>query len=30
MYKGDVKPKEAFEQLRANSDAVLVDVRTVQ
>ncbi len=29
MYKGDVKPKEAFEQLRANSDAVLVDVRTV-
>ncbi|MGI9371880.1 MAG: rhodanese-like domain-containing protein [Hyphomicrobiales bacterium] len=29
MYKGDVKPSEAYEQMKADSDAVLIDVRTV-
>ena len=28
MYKGDVNPQEAFEQLSSNSNAVMIDVRT--
>jgi rhodanese-related sulfurtransferase len=28
MYQGDIHPKEAHERLRANSQAVLIDVRT--
>ncbi len=28
MYAGDVTPQEAFDALRVNPDAVLVDVRT--
>lgn len=28
MYKGDVNPQEAFEQLSSNNNAVMVDVRT--
>jgi rhodanese-related sulfurtransferase len=28
MYSGDLKPKEAFERLKANPEAVLIDVRT--
>ncbi len=28
MYKGDVNPQEAFEQLSGNSNAVMIDVRT--
>ena len=28
MYAGDVTPQEAFDALRTNPDAVLVDVRT--
>ncbi|MGI9482179.1 MAG: rhodanese-like domain-containing protein [Hyphomicrobiales bacterium] len=29
MYKGDVRPAEAYEKLEADKDAVLIDVRTV-
>ena len=28
MYKGDVNPQEAFEQLSSNNNAVMIDVRT--
>jgi rhodanese-related sulfurtransferase len=28
MYSGDLKPKEAYERLKANPEAVLIDVRT--
>ena len=28
MYKGDVNPQEAFEQVTSNSNAVMIDVRT--
>jgi rhodanese-related sulfurtransferase len=28
MYKGDIKPKEAFERLEAHPNAVVLDVRT--
>jgi rhodanese-related sulfurtransferase len=29
MYKGDLSPREAFERLEADPEAVLLDVRTV-
>jgi rhodanese-related sulfurtransferase len=29
MYKGDLSPREAFEKLEADPEAVLLDVRTV-
>ncbi len=28
MYKGDVNPQEAFEQLSSNGNAIMIDVRT--
>ena len=28
MYKGDVNPQEAFEQLCSNGNAIMIDVRT--
>ena len=28
MYKGDVNPQEAFEQVTSNGNAVMIDVRT--
>jgi rhodanese-related sulfurtransferase len=28
MYKGEVTPKQAYERLKANPNAVLIDVRT--
>jgi rhodanese-related sulfurtransferase len=28
MYKGDIPPKAAFERLKANPEAVLIDTRT--
>ncbi len=30
MYQGDVSPKQAYEALSSNRDAVLIDVRTPQ
>ena len=30
MYKGDVSPKQAYEAITTNKDAVLIDVRTPQ
>ena len=29
MYKGDISPRQAFEKLEADPEAVLLDVRTV-
>jgi rhodanese-related sulfurtransferase len=29
MYKGDVSPREAYEQVESDTKAVLVDVRTI-